>query len=1787
MRVLSGVGVAVIYIGLVVSASPIVAEGLYEPACGECSGTECGGPTSSEGSVYLYSGEFHHEAIDMRIRGRGLDFIWARKYRSRLGPISRMGQGWDSSYNMRIVLADDAPGQVGDVTFAADGSLLWQPPIKTGGPIESLVYCTLRTTDPTDFSNNTTSKFIEIDSPDTTSVDSEDPPPGTLFSYVIAAKNISGQGPYGLDSDGVPREAQTCGAPAGPDVMLFDGHTRVDTYQLQVDGTWQAPEHFRVFSQEPDESYLLTFPDGGTWRFFPLDGSPTQGKISALVDRNGNTMSFGYDAGGLLTEITDTLGRQITIGYDENGFVGSVTDFAGRQVVYQYYDGIEPGGSWGDLKSVTSPPIVGSPTENDFPAGKTMVYTYSTGFVDARLNHNLLTITDAKGQTFLTNEYSSETDPSGTTFDHVVRQRLGETDEIIDYAYLPQTSRGPGLPVLQTIVNDRVGNVEEHFFDSRNRNVMSRELSGRAVADQPTTDTLNRPTGQLRPTDPAFFETSWEYNAESRVTRVIEPSLNERVFTYDSGNSSRKAQGNLLQVCQLPGPLGGDQTQICRQLEYVPGSNFISREVDGRGNETLHTYDPNGNRIHTTHAVSSVVEDFEYNAFGQVTAHILPDNGSNHRRRDEFTYYTTGPATGYRHLSIEDATGFALTSTFEYDILGNVVRSEDPNGDDALFIHNSQDQIARETSSEINGVRYQRDFYYDANNNLVRVDVQNIDDQGILQPNTHFTTVKEYDILNFEVRRCEESGSYSGTIPGTIDQPTCAGLPDSEFVTTEFEYDSNRNRTLERFGEAAEGRQPNNTLNWRFDERDLVWEETRGKLSPDQSTVQYDYDPNGNRVRISSGIEDPSPHVTVLTFDGFDRMVSRTDAMGNVTTFEYDADDNKTRTTTFGQLFDAPGSVGNVRLQEVEQEYDGMNRRTREIVEFFDTLTQTPLLGGQQVGKSISDTAYSGNSQIVSTTNDNQHATITTYDGANRRQTVIDPKGNSRTFSYDSNSNLIGIVQVDQSDLGAPAETFTTTYAYDALDRRITEIDSSGNSTSFGYDSRGNRTRTIDPLLNVETRQFDGINRLVSTTRELTDTGTGSGSSIGTIVTLQLWDDSSRLVSQVDDSGNATGRDYDGLNRLIAVTAADGTVRTFGYDPHGNRVLIVDANGTSAVHTYDGLNRLIARSIVPAPGVSSDTTFESYTYDGLSRLVAAEDDDSNLAFAHDSMSNRTTESINGVSTVVDYDGLGNPISMTYPGGRVVASSFDELERKQSVTSSTGNPSVVTYHFVGAGRVTRREMGNGTRSDYTYDGISGVPNPLGDFGVGRTIELLHSRVSDNMIIEDRSFRWDRAQNRSRRSDLRAGGPQLSHDYQYDSDYRLAQTLVIDATLTILRDTGYVLDDLGNRVQVTGGPDAGLYTMDPGDPPAVLAVNQYTDTPMDSRAYDANGNLISLTDGLNAREVAYDYRDRLVQYTDPLGVVTSYGYDALGRRISKITGSDDAQVVTEYFYSGDRVVEERDGAGDTLATFVYGSVLDDVVNMQRGVDFYPHADDQGNIIALTDAGGNVVERYEYFDFGAPMFFDVDGDPLPGSGAGNPYLFTGRRFDPESGLYYYRTRHLDPDSGRFLQRDAIGVWGDPENRGNAYTYAGNNPATFVDPLGTVSCTPGACGIGKTCSMWADNCTTINQKKSRTTSTTVTVTVQGEGVSASAAETESETVDTVVPPGKGVRVCYTYDCKCEYDYWDTFWECFPAPLVNKQYSWNCTLKDGPLWEERKAPCGGGAGGGNGGGGAGGGGDR
>lgn len=292
------------------------------------------------------------------------------------------------------------------------------------------------------------------------------------------------------------------------------------------------------------------------------------------------------------------------------------------------------------------------------------------------------------------------------------------------------------------------------------------------------------------------------------------------------------------------------------------------------------------------------------------------------------------------------------------------------------------------------------------------------------------------------------------------------------------------------------------------------------------------------------------------------------------------------------------------------------------------------------------------------------------------------------------------------------------------------------------------------------------------------------------------------------------------------------------------------------------------------------------------------------------------------------------------------------------------------------------------------------------------------------------------------------PTDSEAYQYDDIYRLIDFRVgqlVDSTVPVpSTQTDWNLDCLGNWLNKTtdGVPENRTHNV----------VNEITAIDAVPIYHDDNGNLQE--DENYTYE--YDEENRLIRVTRIADsqVVGEYQYDALSRRVVKLIDPGGMDISTHYFYDDARVLEEQDAFGVTQATYVYGNYIDEVMTMDRGGQtYYYHQNSLWSVAAVTDSATNVVERYAYDAYGCVTITDGSGIPVPDnpwgtphSAIGNPYMFTGRRLDEETGLYYYRARYYDCVKGRFLQRDPLGY----VDGMNLYEYVGNNPISVVDPWG-----------------------------------------------------------------------------------------------------------------------------------------
>jgi RHS repeat-associated protein len=667
-----------------------------------------------------------------------------------------------------------------------------------------------------------------------------------------------------------------------------------------------------------------------------------------------------------------------------------------------------------------------------------------------------------------------------------------------------------------------------------------------------------------------------------------------------------------------------------------------------------------------------------------------------------------------------------------------------------------------------------------------------------------------------------------------------------------------------------------------------------------------------------------------------------------------------------------------------------------------------------------------------------------TYNSFNEVLTVTDPLGNITSNSYDPSGNLLSIVSPAPGSGAAPS---TTQFSYDTKGE-LTQItdplgnkskivytsvgliqsitDPKGNSTSYNYDAHGNRTAILDAAGNRTTFSYDTGDRLIGiayadgTTSSFTYDSRGRRTSVtdqNGMTTSYSYDDADRLVSVTDPSqhtttysydtesnvlsitdakGNATSFNHDDYGRVIQTTFPSGMAEYYTYDLVGDLLSKTDRKGQTIQYVYDALKRLTSKQY---PGGTS----AEYTYDLVGRILNVTDPTGSYGFAYDNMgrmlSSTTQYSFLPGQTLTNsytYDAASNRTGLTAPDGSTNSYIYDSENRLTTLNNSWAGQ--FGFSNDALGRRSQMARPNGVNTTYRYDSLS------------RLLGVLHGEGSDGA-----TYGYDSAGNRTSKQNLSTG---TTENYSYDAIYELTKVMQGAGT------TGtYSYDPVGNRLASLG---VSPYQYD--------ASNHLTAVPTATYSYDYNGNLLSKTNSTGTTQYSWDYENRLVSAAIPQAdgstSTVSFKYDPFGRRIQKSSPSR----TRYYVYDGADVVAELNFSGAVVASYLHGLGVDEHLAMRRGgaVAYY-QADALGSITSLSTG-----DTYTYDSFG--NMTSSTGSII------SPYRFTGREWDSETGLYYYRARYYDPTIGRFISEDPIGFTG----IGNFYAYVRNNPINLTDPMG-----------------------------------------------------------------------------------------------------------------------------------------
>jgi RHS repeat-associated protein len=782
-------------------------------------------------------------------------------------------------------------------------------------------------------------------------------------------------------------------------------------------------------------------------------------------------------------------------------------------------------------------------------------------------------------------------------------------------------------------------------------------------------------------------------------------------------------------------------------------------------------------------------------------------------------------------------------------------------------------------------------------------------------------------------------------------------------------------------------------------------------LFPAGNCIYYTYNENMdvNGIYRKIGPEEPNdgsdPNViaTNYTYDSthIHDINSVMDPIGYVTEFEYDPNANVTKITypevaVYGQANQNPiveftyydhGEVNTVTAPDgivtKYEYYDDSDPNDPNCGKLWKVTVDYNDAEGLKIATEYKYDIY-GN---VSEVNDaNGDITQFTYNELDLLTKTISPLSYITNYTYNNNKKL---EQTEREITGEPNQI--TGYTYDILDHLKKVTDPFSYVTTYGY----NRNEDPNILTDAEDHNMISVYDERDLLREVID---ANGNT-----TRYTYTANGDINDVNDANSNVTKYEYDGFDRLKKITYPDDSNERFTYDKNSNLIKKHIRDGNSISYDYDALNRMTVKNREVDPNiyfsydvagrvrevndlrsVSEGGGITTYSYDRIGRVNDVNDIESRtVGYEYDSRDLRTKLVYpDDTNVTYEYDSMSRLKKIRYEGSTIAQYSYDELSRRTQVT--LGNDANAVYEYDIANRLTK------------------LTNNVND-------------VNITFLYAD----YDKVGNRKscKIDDTN------SHVYNYDNLYQLIFVDYNDGN-----STDYYYDALGNRTDVNDGSST-LYVNN--------NLNQYISVGGTSYFYDKNGNLADD----NTYLYYYDCENRLTDVNDKStgNPVASYEYDYQGRRVKKIVdGTPD--VITKYCYDGDQVIAECNENDVILRKFIYGPRIDEpicMIDIAEGKTFYYHFDGLGSVIALSDVNSVIVERYSY---------DVFGGPNTTGTIGNPYLFTGRRYDNETDLYYYRARYYDYYIGRFLQPDPIGYTAGL----NLYTYCGNNPIVLIDPFG-----------------------------------------------------------------------------------------------------------------------------------------
>lgn len=689
------------------------------------------------------------------------------------------------------------------------------------------------------------------------------------------------------------------------------------------------------------------------------------------------------------------------------------------------------------------------------------------------------------------------------------------------------------------------------------------------------------------------------------------------------------------------------------------------------------------------------------------------------------------------------------------------------------------------------------------------------------------------------------------------------------------------------------------------------------------------------------------------------------------------------------------------------KEYDPEGYETSYEYDYCGRLIKTTK--GERIEEIVYDSLGRKSQQIQRTSESDGVITEYSYDALDRivETTVKSLAGSVQSWElvqYDCDGNVIAVTKNSQDGVA------TTRTVYDARKKVTKRVDAEGKETNILY-------------------RYDYVNEqglCVPYSEEVDPTGNKLvviGDIYGRDKKTLLYDPHGKTLHETEFAYDLKGNK---LQKTDKVYAGGKYLRDYvckwQYDASNHPIRHYEAFGTPLQKetqiTYNAQGK--RASVTKPDGV---TVTYDYGSNGLMERVYSSDGSIDYEYAYNCKGNPTsvTDHIHNRSTLREYNRHGEVIHEQQASGMSIAIEYDPLARVKRIWHPDGVSMEYSYDGIYLKKVARC---HNNQEQYAHEYAEYSPN-------GKVAE---SRMAAGL------------------GTIRYGYDQLGRVLSIDSDYwketvvgydeggNITGKTIVDQIGTV-NDT-YCYDKLNQLVAEKGTAEHdyesdSLYNRveKDGEKNEVNELNQLVFDGARHYEYDRNGNIRSIQEGSREKRFTYDAFDRLISLEDGSRTVR-FSYDEHNRRLSK-----EGEVYL-FFDSNEVAAVNQEGAiyQRRMLGLGLGGEIGAAVAMELDGGLYvPLHDHNGNVTTLVDSTtGKVAECYRYSAFGE--------ETTDTSGSINPWRFSSKRVDAETGCIFFGRRYYMPETGRWLTADPLGDY----DGSNLYAYVKNRPLIHCDIYG-----------------------------------------------------------------------------------------------------------------------------------------